>query len=341
MERFLPWNDDLANMIQEKSVVLYQKMLHLPVDDLGLPYHCLVYFKKSHGNRLFFSISTSACLLYRSIRATGRQVQELTIMDYGAGVGTLYLLAGMIGFRKVIYNDFLEDWRKSALLIAEKMGLVIDEYIVGDITDTFESLSKSGIQCDIITSRNVIEHIYKLDLFYSTIRRYQPAAVVYSSTTANFYNPATHIQHMLLHKRFEKVYFPRRKELIRKQIPGITDNLATHLAGKTRGLATEDLVNALNQFRQNGKIERVEGLHSNTCDPLNGVWAEHLLTFSQYKALIGTPFESSFEPGFWDTHYSNPIKNIFARMMNLIINLNRVIGIVVAPFIYVIAKPRK
>ena len=58
------------------------------------------------------------------------------------------------------------------------------EYIVGDIDDTLSALNHKNIQCDIITSRNVIEHIYKLDDFYDAIAHAQPEAWIYSSTTA-------------------------------------------------------------------------------------------------------------------------------------------------------------
>jgi 2-polyprenyl-3-methyl-5-hydroxy-6-metoxy-1,4-benzoquinol methylase len=142
-------------------------------------------------------------------------------MDYGAGVGTLYTLAKMIGCKKVIYNDLLEDWKNSARLIAEAIGIQMDEYIVGDIDDTLKVLNQKNIQCDIITSRNVIEHIYKLDTFYHAIASAQPTSWIYSSTTANYYNPATLIQHRRLHLRLEKIYLPEREKMILQKAPSL------------------------------------------------------------------------------------------------------------------------
>jgi hypothetical protein len=43
-------------------------------------------------NVLFFSTETSAHILYRSIMMTGKRIEDITLMDYGAGVGTLFLL---------------------------------------------------------------------------------------------------------------------------------------------------------------------------------------------------------------------------------------------------------
>src|SRR5688500_9314795 len=133
MDEFLPQKDRLSNLIQQQAAELHTRLKGVNADSLGLPYHCLHYYKGSHATRLFFSIETSAHLLYRSIPMTKKNVEDIVIMDYGAGVGTLYLLARMIGCRTVIYNDHLEDWKTSAQKIAEAIGIKIDEYITGDI----------------------------------------------------------------------------------------------------------------------------------------------------------------------------------------------------------------
>ena len=123
MDLFLPQKDQLSRLIQEKAEELLKKLQDLPVEQLGMPDYCLAYFKGSHFKRLFFSIETSAHLLYNSISLSKKPVQEIVLMDYGAGVGTLYTLAKMIGCNKVIYNDHLSDWKLSAQLIAEAIGV--------------------------------------------------------------------------------------------------------------------------------------------------------------------------------------------------------------------------
>src|SRR5688572_24194551 len=166
MDEFLPQKDRLSKLIQQHAAELYARLKNINADSLGLPYHCLIYYKGSHATRLFFSIETSAHLLYRSIAITNKNVEDIVVMDYGAGVGTLYLLAKMVGCKTVIYNDHLEDWKTSAQKIAESVGISIDEYITGDIDETLQVLSNKGLECDIVVSRNVIEHIYKLTDFY-------------------------------------------------------------------------------------------------------------------------------------------------------------------------------
>jgi 2-polyprenyl-3-methyl-5-hydroxy-6-metoxy-1,4-benzoquinol methylase len=341
-DRFLPQQDQLAVLINAQASQLYSALFSLQVERLGLPDHCLYYFKTSHFNRLFFSIETSAHLLYRSITLQNKPVSDIVIMDYGAGVGTLYMLAKIIGCKQVIYNDFLEEWRFSALKIAEALAIQIDEYILGDIEDTLKMLDQKNILCDIITSRNVIEHVYKLDNFYRSIYSHQPQALIYSSTTANIYNPGAHIKHVLWHRKWEKEYFLQRMEMIKSTGLVQNENEQRKLAQSTRGLAGADLSNAIKTYADSKTLPGPSRHYTNTCQPSNGVWAEHLLTFRQYRKDIRTEYYSiSFLPGFWDTHYSKAWKNIIAELMNWLIRLFGKAGVFLAPFIYVVAKPKK
>jgi len=342
MDKFLPGNDDISNLLQQKAEELYRKLRSLPVGNLGLPDYCLQYFKTSHFSRLFFSIETSAHLLYRSIRLLKKLPSDLVIMDYGAGVGSLYLLAKLAGFQKVIYNDHLDDWKLSAVLIANAIGINIDEYIVGDIDETLLLLNRKNISCNIITSRNVIEHIYKPDHFYETISIHQPEAVIYSSTTANYYNPGANIKHYLWHKRWEKVYLKKRKENITGNYLKVNPAKIDQLSKATRGLAGRDIKEAIERYEKTSTLPDYRKHRSNTADPETGVWAEHLMTFKEYRKYIGEEkYTISFEPGFWDSHYKNKIKNGFAAILNALIKLSGKAGIFLAPFIYIVAVPKK
>jgi hypothetical protein len=119
MDKFIPHTDTLGLLLQEKAEHLFQLMQTIRVSELGLSEHGVLYFVGSHYKRLFFSIQTSAHILYNSITLSKKNVDEVVIMDYGAGIGSLYILAKMIGCKKVIYNDILEEWKQNALLIAK------------------------------------------------------------------------------------------------------------------------------------------------------------------------------------------------------------------------------
>ncbi len=340
MDRFLPYRDELADTIDQRAGELYRKLQKLDVEALGLPYHCLHYYKSSHSNRLFFSIETSAHLLYRGLKMTGKRPDEAIVMDYGAGVGTLYLLARMIECKQVVYNDHLEDWKKSAQLIAEAIDIHIDHYIVGDIGDCLSRLGGFNLRCDLITSRNVIEHIYKLDVFYATIHQQQPEAIVFSSTTANISNPAAVIKHLRWHRKWEKVYAGMRQVVIERLAPGLTATKMKRLVRSTRGLAAADLQEAVETYRQSGQLPDPRVHASNTCEPSNGVWAEHLLNQETYRKLINeAQFKISFSPGFWDTHYPSAAMNRLGKILNHIIKKGGKTAMRLAPFIYVITTP--
>ena len=342
MDKFLPHEDEPGRLINTCAADLFTRLQQIDADTLGLPEHCLYYYKASHSRRLFFSIETSAHLLYNALRLSGKPVNETVIMDYGAGVGTLYLLAKLIGCKKVIYNDHLRDWQFSAELIAKAAGIQVDHYIVGDIHDSVDQLKKLGIQCHIITSRNVVEHIYKLDEFFDAIFRKQRGAIIYSSTTANKSNPAAALKHVWWHRKWEKVYRGKRLQLIKRAADTLSHKQAMRLAIATRGLAAEDLAEAIGEFVAIGKMPDPSVHGTNTCDPENGVWAEHLLSLEEYKELIDEDrYNVRFEPGFWDTHYSKGYKNVASKILNGLIRSNRTLGMQLAPFMYVIADPRK
>lgn len=338
MDRFLKQQDVLADLINTHSATLFSNMQKMDAGSLGMPDYCLHYFKASHAKRLFFSIETSAHLLYNAIRLTGKQPSEIIIMDYGAGVGTLYLLAKMIGCNKVVYSDHLDDWRMSAQLIAEALNIQIDHYIVGDIDDCLNRLALLQFKCAIITSRNVIEHIYKLDQFYAAIHKRQPQAIVYSSTTANKQNPAAVVKHIIWHRKWERVYRGMRSVVIQRQAPGLSGTKVHALAVATRGLAGTDLKEAVEEYRRKGKKPNPSIYGSNTCDPSNGVWAEHLLSKKEYSQLINEEnYHIQFSPGFWDTHYAKSYLNLAGKLMNRIIAAGGKKALVLAPFMYVIA----
>jgi hypothetical protein len=342
MDKFLPFDDDLGLTINAAATDLYTRLLKIDVNELGMPEHCLAYFTSSHSKRLFFSTETSAHILYKSVRLTGKIPSDLVIMDYGAGVGTLFLLAKMIGCKEVVYSDHLDDWKLSACLIAKAIGVSIDHYIVGDIDDCLKNLEQLNIQCDVITSRNVVEHIYKLDIFYSSIYHKQPHAIIFSSTTANKANPAAALKHRMWHRKWEKIYRGKRLVAIERQSPGMAPFRKEKLARATRGLAGEDLANAIDNYRKTGTLPTPDSLGTNTCDPSNGVWAENLLSLRTYRRLINeNRYTVSFEPGFWDTHYKQNYVNKAARLLNNVISRGGSIAMMLAPFIYIIARPKK
>jgi hypothetical protein len=263
-------------------------------------------------------------------------------MDYGAGLGSLFLLAKMIGCKTVIYNDILEDMTEAAEIICRHLQVPVDLFIAGDHKKTLALLAEKGIACDVILSRNVVEHIYDLKEFYTDMATLQPQALLYFSTTANYYNPAMLWYHKRMHRRYEKEYLPKRETIIRHRLPGITDSDLSRLARATRGLAMEDLNRAIADFEANGSLPDASAQYTNTCDPENGLWAEHILTKNDYQDIIRPlGYRLDIIPAFWDTHYPSALKNRIGKTMNYLTGmLGKEKGLVTTAFIYIIADPK-
>ncbi|MBY0535421.1 MAG: hypothetical protein K2P88_06170 [Chitinophagaceae bacterium] len=340
MDHFINPTTEVSRLINEKAGLLYEKLTRLQVDQLGMPEACLIYFKGSHFTRLFFSIQTSAHLLNRALQHSGKKPEELCVMDYGAGVGTLYSLAKMIGC-KVVYNDHLEDWKKSAQLIAEAIGVQVDHYVVGDIDTTLDYLDQHQIKVDVILSRNVVEHIYSLRSFFELIDKRAPDAMIISSTTANFNNPASRWKHARWHKKWEPAYLALRKKYIQDQFPQLSEGVWSHLAVATRGMSYTDIKRSVEAFIQNKTVPDPTIHRTNTCDPEYGVWAEHIIPFSEYRTFIPQRYQVLFAAGFWDTHYRSVLKRLLGKTMNALQAIVPVFATHLAPFIYVEAIPKK
>ena len=342
MDRFLPHKDKLGELLQAKAEQLSILMHSIDIESLGLTEHGKKYFLGSHFKRMFFSIQTSAHLLYNSINLSKKEVKDIVIMDYGAGMGSLYILAKMIGCKQVIHNDILEEWKNNAQLLAQAIHIDVDEYIVGNIEDTLKVLEEKKIVCDIITSRNVVEHIYKLDEYYKLIHQYQPKAIIYSSTTANFNNPAMNLQHVLLHNKLEKIFLQQRTDFIRASFPSLDEKVVKLLATSTRGYERSEVTDCVNNYISKGIVPVKHYYYTNTCDMDYGVWAENLLPFKVHKQMAAAPNTICFiKPGFWDTHYQKPWKNAMGAFFNQLIAITPAIGFLLAPFIYIIVLPQQ
>jgi 2-polyprenyl-3-methyl-5-hydroxy-6-metoxy-1,4-benzoquinol methylase len=337
---FLSSKDSTAATINKKANSLLKLLNDFDASTLEIAEHFKDYFKDKHlGQRLIFSIQSSAQILYQSIKRSGKNIYELTIVDYGAGLGTLYMLSGMLGFKRIAYNDYLPEWKDTAKAVCDKLNIHIDDYITGDIDEVINYAEANSFEFDIIASRNVIEHIYNLPRFYTLIHQHNKYAVIFSTTTANYQNPVMRLIHYRIHKKVEKnAYFNQRKEAIQKIWPAIIEQQLDELTNKTRGKAKEDFNSAITQYQQQKKIEPVAFLRSNTCDCTTGYWCEHLLKKTEYQYIVTQAgFKIEYTAGFWDTHYKSAAMNFVAKFLNKLILLSGKKGYILSPFVNVIA----
>src|SRR5687767_6673902 len=130
-------------------------------------------------------------------------------MDYGAGLGTLFLLAGLVGFKEVYFNDYFPKWAQFAQTVGRKLGISITNHISGDIDDVINYAKINNVHIDIIASRNVAEHIYNLRDFYTKLYQSNITSLCYATTTANFHNPVMRLKHILYHAKVERTQFKK------------------------------------------------------------------------------------------------------------------------------------
>src|SRR4051812_29669882 len=97
---FLQEQDELSKLINAKANELYHSLKTFDASSLQTSDFFKNYFADHHlGKRLIFSIENSAHILYQSIKKSHKKVEELNIADYGAGLGTLFMLGSMLGVK--------------------------------------------------------------------------------------------------------------------------------------------------------------------------------------------------------------------------------------------------
>ncbi len=338
--KFIEPYDGLAKRINDKANQLYQKLSVLDISDTEIDDFGKHYFSSHHtGRRLFFSLQSSVDIIYRSVKKTGKEVSALSFIDYGAGLGTLFLLAGSVGFKQVYFNDYFPQWAGYAKVICDKLGISITGFISGDIDAVIDHGKRNNVYFDIVASRNVVEHIYNLRNFYSKLHQSGLTTVCYSTTTANYHNIAMRLKHYWYHNKTEKAFYKKQREdHIKQRVPNISSGDLLQLVKYTRGKAFEDLTEAIDLYFAKRTIPPVEFLGTNTCDCDTGVWAEHLITRKNYIDITGKAgFTLEYTAGFWDTHYKYTVVNLLTGFLNRIIKLSGKKGYWFAPFVNIVA----
>jgi 2-polyprenyl-3-methyl-5-hydroxy-6-metoxy-1,4-benzoquinol methylase len=340
-EIFLNAKDDLGTLINNKANELFFSLKSFNTSTLDTADTYNDYFIHHHlGHRLFFSIQNSAHILYDAVKLSGKNLSEINAIDYGAGLGTLFMLGGMLGFNRFDYNDHLPEWQATAKAVCRQAGISINNYITGDINAVTSFAASKNIQYDIVVSRNVIEHIYSLPEFYSVIFRHNPKAVIYSTTTANYHNPVMRLYHIYIHKKVEKQYYKQQRiNEIKKLHPSLSADKLAGLTELTRGKGQQDFIDTVNKFINDKTIFPDNSLRSNTCDCITGVWIEHLLTRKEHTEIAKKAgFKIDYTAGYWDTHYSSKAMNILAVLFNKIIySIRKNNSIFLSPFVNIVA----
>jgi hypothetical protein len=149
-----------------------------------------------------------------------------------------------------------------------------------------------------------------------------------------------------------KAYLRARKDIILNHGSKLTVKEADFLAVGTRGLIKEDIIKTVEVYLRTGTQPKVLDHPTNTCDPYTGNWCEHLMDFEYIRDVFS---KEGFIIDIWGGYYSTYeswkkegfvrfIKNIVCllkhRLLNIIINVYRKIGLKIAPFFIIYSKKK-
>lgn len=354
----LPPNPAVVDAVRQGTRRLEEKLRGLNLETLSIS----DYNKRYLGEKLRAvraSLQLNAHLLSWAIHSAGKAPSELVVLDYGGGSGTLSLQAKAVGIGTVVYNDIYEVSAADARTVGQALGLEAEAYVVGDTNDVVAALRAKELRCDAVVSYDVIEHVYDIEKFFREIARLAqgPLALVLGSG-ANDANPKIRRdlarQHLVVEFKDRapvagqkdrdtlRSYRSLRREMIvdhaSKLGVTISAEQLDEMAARTRGLAGEDIKRVVEGFKDRGVLPPEPTHPTNTCDPRNGNWAEHLMSPDYLRGLLlREGFDGDIVPGYWPTSASLP-KQVAVLGLNSAISTLGVRGLPLAPFYVVMAK---
>jgi len=239
----------------------------------------------------------------------------------------LACLAKKAGVGTVILNDIFDSSCKDAAVIAQAVGVSLDHTICGDLGDVLTYFDARRLRCDIIANWDVLEHIYDIDAF---LRRLPQAGSerlrIVMASTANGANPLVRRRIVKTQRSVEnqdrpaewghksrdslQSYAAIRTRMIQQAFPQMPPQEAARLGQLTRGLAGDDILQAVREFQSSGLPPHPRHA-TNTCDPATGNWCEQLLDPSQILGpLQQAGFRARILPGFYGTQRSQLTKAV-------------------------------
>ncbi|NOT35763.1 MAG: class I SAM-dependent methyltransferase [Saprospiraceae bacterium] len=322
--------------IKEFSKTLESELMNMDFRKLGLSEAGVAYYEFNLG-KLKFNNFSNAISLFRIIEKSAKPINELCIIDHGAGIGFFGLLAKKCGVGSIVCHDLSEEMIHDCKILSDRLGLSFEHYVVGDTDILVRYCLENKLFVDGLSSRNVIEHIPDLEVFFNYLSQLPTKKLVMMITTsANVHNPIVHQIHKKLHREFEEVGSNEdmmrskidksksgrniRRKIITAEITDVSDEKLEALITNTRGLTRQEIELCIEDFKTSGIIPSLKEKLTNTRDPNSGTWVERLVPFDTYLK-ISSKYGFSVEslPGFYNQHYKNLLLNIAGKVVNLII----------------------
>lgn len=299
----------------------FEKLLNeTNVETVSEQSYCNRYLQHLLEHKKYY-LAIYADVLEKLLLHTDKEITAISLVDIGAGNGLLSLFAKYCGFKKVYVNDIDPAFTNASQNLAQQLKIPIDGFITGDIETVAKSLSNE--KPDAIIGTDVIEHIYNLETFFSTIKRINPFVVTIFTTASN---PVNFIKVRQLKKLQIKdeysggspddfalfgnephaSFLQIRKDIIKNEWEEATDDQLDAFAKATRGMNKDDIVAAVKEYKISQKMPKTPMHSTNTCNPLTGSWTERILTINEYasiyhrnemKMMVFNGFYNVYKPG--------------------------------------------
>ena len=288
-----------------------------------------------------------SAVLDHILGASEKKREEICLVDFGAGNGLLGMFAKHCGFKKVYLNDIDKSFVEGSEALANELQIEIAGFIHGDII-ALKNIIPGEIP-DVIAGTDVIEHIYDLDIFFSTLHSINPGIVSVFTTASNPENyfkvrKLKQLQQkdeleggdpgdfLLFGQQAHESFLQIRKNII-NETGLLPESAIDRFARATRGYDKKDLIEAVNKFVLTKELPQPPAHPTNTCNPLNSSWTERILSLEEYNRIYDRHgFALEIYPGFYD-RFKRGLKKYLNRLLNLIVKIP---GKKIAPFIILV-----
>ncbi len=323
---------NISELTEQAVNRLTLKLGKLNTEDLSVSDYNKKYLRR-YIHDLSFYMAVYKQLMMKALNNLHVPVEEAVFVDYGGGSGLLSFLAYETGFKSVIYTDIFSPSAEDAQVIADKLDIKVDRFICGDIDRIVAELNRLQIKPHLICSIDVLEHIYDLNRWFRETYKINSDFCLVFMTSANPLNPF--IKHRLRrahrvteykgHQRHEgwkedalhSSFLQARREIIHNSFPEIDNDTLDTLAKQTRGLRKDDIERVVSDFLETGAMRYHIKDPTNTCDPFNGNWSEHLINLKELRQII---VDSGMTVKFTNSYYSysgNALLNLPKFLLNM------------------------
>jgi hypothetical protein len=252
----------------------------------------------------------------------------------------------------VIYNDIYDVSCDDAKVLSEDLNAGVKEFVRGDIDQLISYLGSRSIGLNAVCSYDVIEHIYDMSSYIEKCNDI-PASelglnLVFGSG-ANGDNPWINHKLKLVHTQneygYKKIefgqkerdslmsYYDLRKNIISENRPNINPSDLNHLTRVTRGLIKNDILSVVNDYFRQDSCVLIEPKDTNTCDPLTGNWAEHVMKPEALASQLSSrSIQGRIEPGYWHAGNDSFLKLSIKFFLNCLTKIRLFGKLTFAPY---------